>query len=188
MGESIVLIGPRCCGKTSTGKEISRILEVPFVDADKVFVEVFESIDSFVAQNGWERFRQYEAKVIERICDTYTGQQIVLTPGGEAVAHNQGNQYREKNRKRLSGFGTVIYLLPTSNLEESARILTERMLNDQQTAGQRPALTDEKDPFEEMLKVVRERHHHYLKAAGGIFYTEGKTVQEVAEEVSIVGR
>ncbi len=184
MGKSVVLIGPKYSWKKLTGNALAKILHAPFLDADELFVEVLGSIDDFVEQNGLEVFRQYEAEIIERICDKHKDRQIVFTPGGEAVAHDQGDQYRGANRKKLSEFGEVIYLLPTSSLEESARILTERMLADQVSAGQRPSLTGEKDPFKEMLGKVRERHHFYLKAASGMVYTEGKTIKEVAQEIA----
>ena len=185
MGRSVILVGPRCSGKTLTGKELARISGVPFVDADEVFVELYhKSLSDFVAEYGWGRFRDGETKTIEKICSRDQGTRIVLTPGGGAVAHDQGEEYRQRNVELLRAFGTIIYLLPTPDLEESARILHARMQADQQTAGQRPPLTEEKDPFREMLDKVKQRHHYYLKAADEVLYTEGKTVQEVARDIA----
>ncbi len=189
MGNSLVLVGPRCSGKTSTGNALAEILDVRCIDADELFVQTFnKSIDEFVKEYSWEIFRKYESKIIERICEEYEDIQIVLTPGGGAVAHNQGDKYRKENKKNLSKFGTVVYLLPTAGLEESARILYARMTGNPNTAGQRPNLTDENDPFQEMLKVVKERHSHYMLASDALAYTEGKTVQEVAKEIVALAR
>jgi shikimate kinase len=182
MRKSVVLIGPGCSGKTSIGEELAKILGVEFIDADELFVEVFKkSIDEFIKENDQEIFRAYETKLLAKIREEYAGTQIVLIPGREAVVHDQGDKYRDENRENLDKIGTAIYLLPTRDLEESARILHARMQADQQTAGQRPA-------FEEMLKTVKERHRYYKEVADGLLYTKGKTVQEIAKELSIAFR
>jgi len=184
MRESVSLVGPKCCGKTLTGKELARILGVPFVDADERFVEMYGSVNEFVQKNGWERFREYEARILGQICAQYHDSQIVLTPGGGAVAHDQGDKYREQNAVRLRELGTVVYLLPGSNLEKSSRILTERLLADQKSAEQRPSLTGEEDQFKDMLETVKKRHPLYSAAANTIFYTRSKSVKEVAQDIA----
>jgi shikimate kinase len=188
MNKSIVLVGPRCSGKTSIGKELAGILKAEFLDADVLFAKVFEDINSFVEKNGREKFRQYETKLVEKVCETYKSKHIVFAAGGGAVAHNQGKEYREKNAKLLSSFGEVVYLLPSKDLEQSAKILYKRMQKDEKTAQQRPNLTDEKDDFQEMLNTVKDRHLKYIFASNALAYTEGKTIKEVAEEISALAR
>jgi len=73
------------------------------------------------------------------------------------------------------------------NFKET-RILYERMQKDKKTIEQRPNLTDEKDPFQEMLDTVKNRHYNYAFASHALAYTEGKTVKEVAEEISVLVR
>jgi len=170
MSSSIVLIGPRYSEKTQVGAELSKLLEAPFIDIDNMFADICKtSAEDFAEKYGVERFREYESKLITKICAIYKDIQSILKPGAEAVVHDQGDQYREENKKRLSEFGAVFYLLPVRDLEESAGILAERMRR--YPAGQIPSLT-------------RENHRHYLAAADAVVYTEGKTVQEVANEIS----
>jgi shikimate kinase len=185
MGKSVVLVGPRCCGKTSAGIEIAGLLNAPFVDADNIFVDLYGSVNDFVKKhNGWEKFREYETQIIEDICRVYQDKQIVLTPGGGAVAHDQGEEYRKRNVELLREFGQIFYLLPSCDLEQSAGVLTRRMLEDQTSAGQRPSLTGETDAYKEMLNVVTKRHPLYSAAAHAIFYTGEKTVKEVAQNIA----
>jgi len=187
MGKSIVLVGPRGSGKTVIGKKLSETLNVDFLDADDLFIKVFGEIYDFTETKGWEKFRRYESRIIEKVCSSYK-KQIVFSTGGGSVAHNQGEEYREKNISLLSSFGTVVYLLPSANLEESARILYERTKKDERTEAQRPSLTEKKDPFQEMLEKVKERHRFYIYASHALAYTKGKTIEEVAEEISVFAR
>jgi len=189
MGKSAILIGPRCCGKTSVGKEAAEILDVPFVDADEIFAEEYGTVNDYVKRNGgvpegWREFRRRETEIINEICALYDDTQIVLTPGGGAVAHDQGEECRKRNVELLSNFGKIFYLLPASDLEQSARILTERMLADQASAGQRPSLTGETDAYKEMLNVVTKRHPLYSAAAHITIYTRDQTVKEIASDIA----
>jgi len=190
MGRSLILVGPRCCGKTSVGQVVSEILKVPFVDADEWFENEFGDVNSYVNEHGgvpggWKAFRKEETSIIESICEEYKGRQIVLTPGGGAVAHYQGEEYRQRNVMLLKGFGNIFYLLPENDLEESAKILYERSIQDKATAGLRPSLTGKK-PYEDMMVTVKKRHELYSDAAtsGKPFYTGNKNIQEVAQEIS----
>ncbi|MBW2982488.1 hypothetical protein KY343_06420 [Candidatus Woesearchaeota archaeon] len=190
MGKSVILVGPRCCGKTQTGLALSEILDIPFVDADEWFVNEHGSVDSYVTKNGglpegWKAFRKAETDIIEGICEEYRGIQIVLTPGGGAVAHDHGEEYRQRNVELLKEFGDIIYLLPLSNLEASSKILHARSQDDKTTAEQRPSLTGKK-PYEDMLVTVTKRHPLYSAAAtsGKPFYTGEKNIKEVAQEIA----
>jgi len=180
---SIILVGPRCCGKTSVGMDLSDMLKLPFVDADNEFVKEYSDISSFVKKYGWPEFRKRESEIIEKICDEYKSSQIVLTPGGGAVAHDQGEYYRKKNEKILRNFGTIFYLLPSSDLEESALILAERLKKDANSSSFRPALTKESDDYKEMLQVLQKRHELYSKAAHKTIFTKIRSIGEITNYI-----
>ena len=58
---NIYLIGYRCCGKTSVGKALSKLLSQPFLDTDAVVVQKSGmTISDIVAKNGWDAFRDME--------------------------------------------------------------------------------------------------------------------------------
>lgn len=78
----IVLVGLMGAGKSRVGLELSRLLGMPFVDADR---EIEKSagmpIPDIFAQFGEAEFRKGEMKVIERLLK---GAPIVLASGGGA--------------------------------------------------------------------------------------------------------
>ena len=80
-GHSISLVGMMGVGKSTIGKRLSQLLDIPFVDADKEIeaaagmdvTEIFERL-------GEQAFRSGEQKVIKRLMDD--GQKILATGGG----------------------------------------------------------------------------------------------------------
>jgi shikimate kinase len=182
---SIILVGPRCVGKTETGEALASIRHVPFVDADRVFERHDNTtIKDFVAKFGWSRFRQCETLGLSCIIGEYSDRNIVLAPGGGAVAHNQGENYRAENVNMLRRFGQLVYLLPAENLEESARILVERAKKDPKSVKQRPSLNDGKTEYDKMLKTLTERDSLYREAAHHTFYTRDMTPSQVAWSIN----
>ena len=180
---NIILVGPRCVGKTSAGKGLSTMIGYEFVDADRAFEDIYGKISKFVEQEGWEKFRQCEARIIKNICGRNHEKPIVLAPGGGAVAHNQGEQYRRENVEALQQFGRIIYMIPSPNIEESAFILAQRMLDDAFSTELRPALTKERNEFTEMFKVITERHPLYESASHDVLYTGRKDVDGITKDL-----
>jgi shikimate kinase len=69
---SIILVGPRCTGKTEKGEILAEIRHVPFVDADKVFEKRYSNtIKKFVEELGWKEFRRCETDTLFRIFQNY---------------------------------------------------------------------------------------------------------------------
>ena len=139
---SIVLVGPRGSGKTTVGKKLSLMLDFPFVDTDAEFIQQYGAISDFVDKHCWKEFRRLETELITCICQKYQHAKIVFVPGGGAVAHNQCNQYRQKNVELLSGFGFIVYLLPYQDLRQSAFVLSHRVEKDTTSTYSRPSLTE----------------------------------------------
>jgi len=177
---SVVLIGPMCTGKTTVGKEVAGILGIEFIDGDSVFEARHGSIDYFVERNGWERFREWESRIILDITRRYADKPAVFSPGGGAVA-SEYESYRETNAEALRGFGKVVYLLPDNNMKINAAILAERVHNHPQS---RPPLKYTDGKVMDMLSVLEHRHPLYLAAADEVVYTEGDPVMRVAENIS----
>jgi len=65
-GKHLVLVGMRAAGKTTMGMKAAEALGRQFVDLDHVLEkEVFGStINAFVDENGWEKFRAAEAQLL----------------------------------------------------------------------------------------------------------------------------
>jgi len=140
---NIFLIGPRACGKTSVGRALAKRLGMEFVDTDHAFVEaVGMDIASFVEANGWDAFRDEEARTLER----------EAAPGGRVIGCGGGIVLREENRAVLSG-GLTLYL--KTGPDELARRLAADPL-----ASQRPSLTG-KSLADEVREVLAERAGFY---------------------------
>jgi len=107
-----------------------------------------------------------------------------LAAGGGAVAHDQGEAYRQHNLRLLRAFGTVFYLLPYEDLQRSAGILVARVYGDSSSASMRPQLTAELDPLTEMVTQLNKRDRHYRSAADYVILTGTKLPGEVADLVT----
>lgn len=90
---SIVLIGMRGAGKTTTGKMASDILGWPFVDLDTHLEEIQQrTIPEIIEQSGWEEFRKLELDVLRGVLHKFPtgrilacGGGIVETPGARSI-------------------------------------------------------------------------------------------------------
>jgi shikimate kinase len=79
---SIVLVGLMGAGKSRVGLELSRLLNMPFVDADReIEKSAGMSIGDIFTTLGEAAFRKGEIKVMERLLK---GAPIVLAAGGGA--------------------------------------------------------------------------------------------------------
>jgi shikimate kinase len=92
---AIALLGLRCSGKTSVGRELAQELRLPLVDLDEALLELSEdrsaaplraryaSAGELLAAVGEARFRRLEALALARALEG--GEAKVLAPGGGVV-------------------------------------------------------------------------------------------------------
>lgn len=163
---NIVLIGFRGTGKTVIGKAVAKKLKRGFVDSDDLVVEMAgKSIPKIFGEDGEKKFREIEAKVIEKISKK---DNLVIATGG-------GVPCSAKNVENLKKNG-IVFLL-----EASAGIIFSRIQSD----SNRPSLTGKKNKFGEVLHLLKERKPFYENAADFRIKTEGFSVRENA--VQIIG-
>ena len=75
----IVLVGPMGAGKTTLGKRLAKILDLPFVDTDKMVTSEHGSIKELFATKGEAHFRVLESAALARALG---GKGVVATGGG----------------------------------------------------------------------------------------------------------
>ncbi len=139
MRANVYLVGPRASGKTSLGLALAARLGRDFVDTDALFLQKQgQSIADFVAERGWEAFRQEEARILE----------AVDRAPGRVVACGGGIVLRPENRALLAR-GRVLYL------RGDAGLLAGRLALDPAEA-QRPSLTG-RPLTEEVAEVLAQR-------------------------------
>lgn len=162
--KKLVLIGYMGAGKSTVGQALAKRMQVLFWDLDAYIEEKQKrSISEIFAQDGEESFRQLETKYLKELLERE--EDGVLSAGG-------GLPLRKENRELLKKAGYTVYLLV------SKETVLERLKED----GSRPLLqvADRKARIEEMLQI---RHPIYLEAANISIVTDGRTIEEIVEEI-----
>ena len=141
---SIVLVGLMGAGKTSVGRRLSQILDLPFVDADLEIEEAAGcTIADFFEIYGEPAFREGEERVIDRLLKQ--GSQILSTGGGAFMS--------DTTRERISEHGVSVWL--DTDLDTLIKRTSRR--ND------RPLLNTA-DPAETLRTLMETRNPTYEKA------------------------
>lgn len=97
---TIILIGMPGSGKTTVGKELSKVLNVPVIDTDALIIEqTGKSIKELLGQN----FNDIETRAVLSIPPEFNG---IISTGGSVVYSIDAMTY-------LKTLGTVVYLSVT---------------------------------------------------------------------------
>jgi len=164
---NLTLIGYRATGKTTLARMLSERLGWEWIDADVRIEELAgKSIAKIFSEDGEPVFRDLEAKVIAEQC---TRDRLVLASGG-------GAPMREESRDAMRRGGKVVWLTA-----EPETILA-RMNNDATSADRRPDLTDS-GPLQEIIEMLDKRNSTYRETAHIEIDTEGKTPEQLTEEI-----
>ena len=142
--KTVVLVGMMGAGKTAVGKELARLLAVPFLVSDEEIVAAAAmSIPEIFARDGEAFFRAREAEVIARLLRGTPG---VLSVGGGAFL-------RAQTREMITDLGVSVWLKADLDL------LWARVR--QKTT--RPLLMTS-DPRATLAELLAEREPVYAKA------------------------
>lgn len=164
---NIVLIGYRCCGKTSAGKLTAERLGRKFIDTDELIIgKAGCSIDKIVSDHGWQYFRGIETDVIR---DAALSDNLVIAAGGGVVTN-------EENVKNLKKNGFVVWL------HADPAVIKKRLTEDAVSDENRPSLTGT-DPSEEIKNVLEQRQPLYLKASDFAVDTSRLSISEAADAI-----
>ncbi len=162
---NIVIIGYRCCGKTSVAKVLAERLDKEFVDTDYLLIEKAGcTIDEIVSNHGWEYFRKIEADVVKEVSSL---DNLVIATGGGVVIHRENISTLKKN-------GFVVWLY--SDID----IIRKRLIEDTVSDENRPSLTGD-DPSDEIKAVLEEREPLYEGASDIAVDTGKMSIGEVAD-------
>ena len=162
--QNIFLIGPMGSGKTAVGRQVARLVALPFMDSDhEIEARTGADIPLIFEREGEAGFRRREREAIAELT-ARTG--IVLATGGGAVLDAD-------NRRLLGERGWVVYL------EASVAQQAER-------AGRtrhRPLL-DDADPHRRLAELMRVREPLYREIADFTAATTRKRVAAVADRIA----
>jgi shikimate kinase len=160
---SVFLIGPMGSGKSAVGRQLARVLHLPFHDSDsEIERRTGVDIPFIFEKEGEAGFRQREREALEALTAL---EGIVLATGGGAVL-------LAENRRLLSERGCVVYL-QTSVAQQAERVRHGR---------NRPLLA-EGDPATRLGQLMDIRAPLYTQVADIVVSTDGRRVNSVADQV-----
>jgi shikimate kinase len=160
---NIYLVGPMGSGKTAVGRQVARLLDMPFVDSDhEIEQRTGADIPLVFEREGEAGFRRRER---DAIADLTRRTGIVLATGGGAVLDPE-------TRQRLAETGWVVYL-ETSVAQQAERAGRTR---------HRPLLNGG-DPVARLQALMAIREPLYREVADFTATTTRKRVGQVADRI-----
>jgi len=176
MPADIVLIGPVRAGKSTLGKLLAEKLGLLQVSLDEVRYGYYKEIgyDENLAREirrlgGFMAFMYYRelfaAYAVEKMLSNY--HHCVFDFGAGIY---ESDEMFQRVQAALAGYSNVVLLLPSPDIEESVRILTER---------------DQNPPADLTFDLNAHfiRHHTYYDLAKFTIYTQGKLPLESCNEI-----
>ena len=162
---NIVLIGYRGTGKSIISKVLADILHCQRYGLDEeITQQAGKSIREIVEQEGWERFREIERGVVEKISSEVRSS--IIDCGGGVVLD-------ERNVADLRRSGKVVLLI--SSFEK----IIQRISRDLR----RPPLETTLSFEEEQRKALSERDPKYRAAADCVFETTDLKPSQTAMKI-----
>ena len=185
---NLVLIGYRATGKTTLARCLAQRLGWDWIDADvEIERRAGKSISRIFAEQGEPAFRDLEAEVIAELCGPgawgdglrgIMGQGTQVADRPLVVAAGGGAPLRAENRRAMRQSGQVVWLTATPDT------ILARMTGDATTADRRPGLTNQ-SPREEIVQLLSRREPIYRELAHLIVDTEGKSPEQLADEILV---
>ena len=165
----IVLTGFMGTGKTSVGKELSRILGYEFIDTDELIEELEGMPISLIfKKKGEDYFRKIEQDTVEKISNL---DNTVIATGGGVIKDR-------KNVEHLGRKGVLIWL------KADPEIILKRVMLE---GGKRPLLNVE-EPLNEITSLLSERMKFYECADTSVdtnYITPQETAHEIIERLGL---
>lgn len=164
----VILIGYRGTGKSIVARLLAQRCGWQWADADEEIQRRSGMTIAEIFRSGGERaFRDLESEVV---ADLARMEQGVLALGGGAVLRNE-------NRQAIVQRGKVIWL------RARPETIHQRISDDPVTQAGRPDLTS-RGGLAEIQALLQKRTPIYRSCADHAIDTDGKTSQQVAEEIT----
>lgn len=135
MKTNIVLIGLMGAGKTTIGKRLAALLDMPFTDSDENIEKSYGSINDLF-KPGEEHFRDIESKMIKSMA-ALDG--VIMSTGGGVVL-------RSENMEALKEKGVIFYIKrPVEEILKSAETATRPLIKNNPEALYK--ISEEREPL-----------------------------------------
>ena len=144
-------------GKTTLGKRLAKVLDLPFVDTDKMVAADHGSIKNLFAMKGEAHFRDLESTAL---VTALNNQGVVATGGGIVLS--------QENRTLLSQNATIFL---DTNMEFVLRSLN---------VSKRPLLKDNPEMWEQ---IYRDRLEFYREVSVATVNTANTSVGAIMKNL-----
>ena len=166
---NIAITGFSAAGKSVVAQKVAERLSWTFIDTDAEIVRLSgKSISEIFKQDGEEKFRQLERKVLNQTCHR---ENAVIATGGGAIIEPE-------NQRLLLETSVVVCL------EAKPETIYQRLLNDTLYAANpvvRPLIAGD-NPLERIRQLKSKRQSYYAIADWTV-HTDNLTIDEVSQEV-----
>jgi shikimate kinase len=158
---TLALVGPMGSGKTSIGRRVARLLDVPFIDTDKRVVAAHGPIPEIFVAHGEPQFREWEREAVT----TALAEGGVISLGGGVVT-------QPATRAILADY-------PVAFLTVSKDAVADRI-----KGAARPLLNADEDPLDRWARILEERRAWYEEVATAVFDTSRRPMTRIAQEIA----
>lgn len=163
ISRSIFLIGFMGAGKSTIARALQRKLGFPLIEMDERIVkEQGMSINDIFAQYGEDHFRDIESQLI---VDIGKEEPSIVSCGGGVVV-------RPQNTQNMKEIGRIVFL------KAAPETIYERVKN----STDRPILNGHMN-VEYIAELMEKRRALYEAAADITIQTDGKTREQICEEI-----
>ena len=160
---NLILCGMMGCGKTTVGGKIAELTNGVCYDTDDLIVQKHGRIADIFARFGEARFREIETETLRELLEK---DNLVVATGGGAVL-------KDENVALLQKKGKLVYL----------RANMQTLLSRLRTDSERPLLQSGQSLSERLTELLRARAPIYERVADYTVDVDGKTPEEIAEEI-----
>jgi shikimate kinase len=155
---TLVLIGAPGSGKTRLGKRVARLLDLPFIDTDKVIVAEHGAIADLFATFGEPHFRRLEREAVSEALRT----DAIVAVGGGAVLDPATQADLAAHRVAL--------------ITVSPEVVASRI-----TGPKRPLLAGGIDSW---IRLVASRRELYERLGNRTWDTSSRPLDDIAKEIA----
>ena len=160
---NLIIIGPPGAGKSSVGRQLGKVMQIPFSDTDKIIEErTGKKIAEIFLEDGEPIFRKIEREVV---LEEIAKEEGILALGGGSILDAEVD-------KELSRLKSRVIYLEVSISNAAPRVGFNK---------DRPLLAV--NPRQQWMALMEKRRPIYERLAGHKISTDNKKPNEVVKEI-----
>jgi len=170
--KTLILMGPKHSGKTSAGKALAAKCSCDFIDLDELILQRTGKTPRQLFNEGAAIFQKAEAEALAALAANADGKQRVIAAGGGIIDNAEALAV-------LKQFGAAAVCLSISTGGAWDRI---------SAGGELPPFLQTENPRETHRALHERRAAAYQQLADIVINVDGKTPDEIAEEILMLFR